>query len=140
MANNNFNTRDFLSGAFFAPIALGEHKVTFGKVKTVLEENNAGEDASYILAPITFENGREVSVRFYSFGAQIFCNQTRQQLNDVADYKSVGQYLKTLEGKEVSVWVSKRTYTSKDGMVKTTLQYDFTEPAADTAGEVEEIF
>lgn len=139
MANNNsFDTRSFFSGAYFAPIALGEHKVTFGKVKVVLEENEDGTDASYIVAPFTFENGREVSPRFYNIGAKIFCDQTRQQTGDVADYKSVEHYLKSLVGREVTVWVSKRTYTAKDGSVKTTLQYDFVEPT-ETAETTEEI-
>lgn len=139
MANNNsFNTRDFLSGAFFAPIQLGEHTIKFGKVRIILEEKEDGTDASYILAPMTFENEREVQTRFYGLSTQIFCTQTRTQSQDLTDYKSVAQYLKSLEGKEFKVWVSKRTYTARDGSVKTTLQYDFTAPEAEQT-DVEEI-
>lgn len=138
MANNNFNTSEFFKGAYFAPIALGEHQVTLGKIRTVIDESDNGNDASYILANITFENGREISPRFYSIGAKIFCDQLRQQLDDNTDYKTLSAYLKSLEGKSVKMWVSKRTYTAKDGAVKTTLQYDFIEPTEvsdDTAEE-----
>ena len=129
MANTNtFNTKEFFSGAYFAPIALGEHQVTLGRVKAITDTNDDGSDASYISATILFENGREITPRFYSIGAKIFCDQLRQQLEDVTDYKTLPAYLKSLEGKAVKVWVSKRTYTAKDGAVKTTLQYDFTEP------------
>lgn len=141
MANNNFNTKEFFGGAYFAPIALGVHQVTLGKVRAIEDSNDDGSDASYIIANISFENGREISPRFYSIGAKIFCDQLRQQLEDVSDYKTLGAYLKSLEGKSVKVWVSKRTYTAKDGAVKNTLQYDFVEPA-ETAGDtsnVEEI-
>lgn len=130
MANNNsFNTKEFFGGAYFAPITLGEHQVTLGKVRAIEDSNDDGSDASYIVANISFENGREISPRFYSIGAKIFCDQLRQQLEDVSDYKTIAAYLKSLEGKSVKMWVSKRTYTAKDGAVKTTLQYDFTEPA-----------
>lgn len=129
MANNNsFNTKEFLGSAYFAPIALGEHQVTLGKVRAIVEDNDNGEDASYILATIAFENGREITPRFYNIGAKIFCDQIRAQLNDSNDYKTLVAFLKSLEGKQVKMWVSKRTYTAKDGAVKTTLQYDFTEP------------
>lgn len=134
MANNNFNTAEFLGGAYFAPIALGEHQVTLGKVKAIIEQNDDGSDASYIQANISFANGREISPRFYNIGAKIFCDQLRQQLNDTTDYKTLPAYLRSLEGKEVNMWVSKRTYTAKDGAVKTTLQYDFLEPM-ETAGD-----
>jgi hypothetical protein len=135
MANNNsFNTKEFLGGAYFAPIALGEHQVTLGKVKAIIEENDDGNDASYIQANISFANGREITPRFYSIGAKIFCDQLRQQLEDATDYKTLQAYLKSLEGKVVKMWVSKRTYTAKDGAVKTTLQYDFLEPV-ENAGD-----
>lgn len=137
MANNNFNTKEFFGGAYFAPIALGEHQVTLGKVRPIIEENDDGSDASYILANISFENGREITPRFYSIGAKIFCDQMRQQLNDDSDYKTLTAFLKSLEGKSVKMWVSKRTYTAKDGAVKTTLQYDFVEPN-ETLGDTSE--
>jgi hypothetical protein len=129
MANNNsFNTKEFFGSAYFAPITLGEHQITLGKVKAIIEENDNGDDASYISATIAFENGREITPRFYNIGAKIFCDQLRSQLDDNNDYKTLTAYLKSLEGKSVKMWVSKRTYTAKDGAVKTTLQYDFLEP------------
>jgi hypothetical protein len=140
MANNNFNTKEFFGGAYFAPIALGEHQVTLGKVRPIIEENDDGSDASYILANISFENGREITPRFYNIGAKIFCDQLRTQLEDNTDYKTLPAYLKSLEGKSVKMWVSKRTYSAKDGAVKTTLQYDFLKPdEVDTNATEEEI-
>lgn len=139
MANNNtFNTKDFLNGAFYAPIALGVHQVTFGNVKPVIEDNDDGEDASYISAPIVFDNGRVVNTRFYSIGAQIFCNQVRQQLEDQKDYDNIVKFLKTLKDKSVKVYVSKRTYTAKDGSIKSTLQYDFVEPVENSEDNSED--
>lgn len=125
---NNFNAKDFFGGAYFAPITLGEHTVTLGRVKTVIETKEDGSDASYILAPMTFANGRKIDNRFYGIGAKIFCDQVRQQLEDATDYKKLVDFLKTLEGKEVKVWVSKRTYAALDGTPKSTLQYDFIAP------------
>ena len=131
---NTFNTSEFLRGAYFSPIALGEHKVTLGKVKIVIEAKDNGDDASYILVPMTFTNGRTVDNRFYGIGAKIFCDQVRNQLNDNTDYKKLTDFLKTLENKEVDMWVSKRTYAAADGTAKTTLQYDFLAPT-ETAEE-----
>lgn len=128
MANNNFNTKGFFEGAYFAPIALGEHQVTLGNVRAVIDENDRGDDTSYILANIAFENGRKISPRFYNIGAKIFCDQLRVQLDDNNDYETLDAYLKSLMGKTVKMWVSKRTYSAKDGAVKTTLQYDFNKP------------
>lgn len=137
MANNNtFNTSEFLKGAYFAPIQLGKHEVTIGKVRAVVEQNEAGDDASYISATLTFENGREITPRFYNIGAKIFCDQIRQQLNDTADYKTINDFFKALEGKKLDMWVSKRTYTNKNDEVKSTLQYDFIEPAEDADEEI----
>lgn len=126
---NAFNTSDFLRGAYFSPITVGQHKVTLGKIKTVIESKDNGNDASYLLVPITFSNGRNVDARFYSIGAKIFCDQVRNQLNDTEDYEKLADFLKTLEGKEVDMWVSKRTYAAGDGTPKTNLQYDFVAPA-----------
>ena len=128
MANNNFNTAEFLRGAYFSPIELGAHTVTLGRVKTVIETKDDNTDGSYLLVPINFNNGRKVDVRFYGIGAKIFCDQIRQQLGDDTDYNKLVDFLKTLTEKSVSVWISKRTYTANDGKVKTTLQYDFVEP------------
>ena len=125
---NNFNAKDFFGGAYFAPIALGEHKVTLGKVRAVIDTKEDGSDASYILAPMTFGNGRKIDNRFYNIGAKIFCDQLRQQLSDTTDYEKVSDFLKTLEDKTVDVWVSKRNFTIADGTPKTTLQYDFIAP------------
>lgn len=139
MANNTtFNTKEFFAGAYFAPIALGKHQVTLGKVKAITDTNDDGSDASYISATILFANGREITPRFYSIGAKIFCDQLRNQLNDETDYKTLNAYLKSLEGKSVNVWVSRRTYTARDGAVKTTLQYDFVEPTETVADTTEE--
>ena len=135
--NNNFNTKGFLGGAYFAPIALGKHQVTFGTVRPIIEENDNGDDNSYIIAPIIFENGREISPRFYNIGAKIFCDQLRTQLNDTNDYENVDAFLKSLKGKKVNMWVSRRTYTAKNDAVKTTLQYDFTEPVENSETEEE---
>ena len=139
MANNTFNTKEFLGGAYFAPIALGAHKVTLGTVRAIIDDNDDGSDASYIVADIVFENDRKISPRFYNIGAKIFCDQLRTQLQDDADYKDIASYLKSLKGKEVTMYVSKRTYTARDGAVKTTLQYDFLEPneAVDAPAEEE---
>lgn len=138
MANNNFSTKDFFSGAYFAPIALGEHTVTIGKAKAIVETKEDGSDGSYLLLPMTFENNRKVDNRFYGIGAKIACDQIRQQLEDATDYKSLQAFLKTLEGKELKVWISRREYI-KDDAKRTTLQYDFTEPTveADDADETD---
>lgn len=125
---NNFNTSDFLKGAYFSPITVGQHKVTLGKIKITLDTKADGSDASYIVVPMTFSNGRKVDNRFYSIGVKIFCDQIRNQLNDTTDYKKITDFFKTLEDKEVDVWVSKRNYASNDGTPKTTLQYDFVAP------------
>lgn len=137
---NAFNTSDFLRGAYFSPITVGQHKVTLGRVKTVIDTKEDGSDASYILAPMTFNNGRTVDARFYGIGAKIFCDQIRQQLDDSTDYKRLPDFLKTLVDKEVDLWVSKRTYADKDGAPKTTLQYDFVAPVetSETTSEVAE--
>lgn len=140
MANNNFNTKEFFGGAYFAPITLGEHTVTLGRVRCVLEDTADGRDASYILAPMTFANGRKIDNRFYAIGAKIFCDQIRQQLEDATDYRRLPDFLKTLESKEVKVWVSKRTYAAADGTAKTTLQYDFVAPASEEDAPVENPF
>ena len=125
---NTFNTADFLRGAYFSPITVGQHKVTLGKVHTVFETKADGTDASYLSTTMTFTNGRQIDVRFYSIGAKIFCDQLRTQLNDTTDYSELKDYLKTLAGKEVDVWVSKRSYATADGTPKTSLQYDFVAP------------
>ena len=132
---NAFNTSDFLRGAYFSPITVGQHKVTLGKVKTVIDTKEDGSDASYLLVPMTFANGRKVDTRFYSVGAKICCDQLRNQLNDTTDYKKLSDFLKTLEDKEVDMWVSKRTYAAGDGTPKTTLQYDFVAPAEPSTEE-----
>ena len=127
MANNNFSTKDFFSGAYFAPLAIGKHTVTIGKAKAIVEAKADGSDGSYLLLPMTFENNRKIDNRFYGIGAKIACDQIRQQLADATDYKSLQAFLKTLEGKELSVWISRREYV-KDEAKRTTLQYDFVEP------------
>ena len=132
---NNFNTAEFLRGAYFSPITVGQHKVTLGKIKLVIEAKDNGDDASYILVPMTFTNGRKVDNRFYGIGAKIFCDQIRNQLDDSTDYKKLSDFLKTLEDKEVDMWVSKRTYAAADGTPKTTLQYDFIAPVEATEEE-----
>ena len=138
MANNNFNTKEFLKGAYFSPIQLGKHHITLGKVVMVIEEDDNGNDKSYIKCPIIFENNRTVDTRFYGLGAKIFCDQVRAQLNDETDYAKLGDFLKALKDKEVYLWVSKRTYTNNAGEVKTTLQYDFLEPDTATEASAEE--
>ena len=130
---NNFNTADFLRGAYFSPIQVGEHDVVLGRVQTVIETKENGDDASYLLIPVTFSNNRTVDIRFYGIGAKIACDQLRQQLNDLTDYNALSDFLKTLKGKAVKCYVSKRTYM-KDDALKTTLQYDFVKPEV----EVEE--
>lgn len=135
MANNNFNTADFLRGAYYSPITVGKHQITLGKIKRVIDTKEDGTDASYLLVPLNFSNGRTVDNRFYGIGAKIFCDQMRQQLEDNADYDKLTEYLKSLEGKEVNVWISKRIYTANDGSLKTTLQYDFVEPVEVTEAE-----
>ena len=132
---NTFNTSEFLRGAYFSPITVGQHTVTLGKVRAVLDTKDDGSDASYILVPMTFNNGRKIDSRFYGVGAKIFCDQIRTQLEDTTDYKKLADFLKTLESKEVNMWVSKRTYAAGDGTAKTTLQYDFIAPI-ETSEEV----
>lgn len=129
---NTFNTSEFLRGAYFSPITVGEHKITLGKIKTVIETKDNGDDASYLLVPMTFSNGRKLDARFYGIGAKIFCDQIRQQTNDSTDYKKLSDFLKALESKEVDLYVSKRTYATADGTSKTTLQYDFVPPVEAT--------
>lgn len=125
---NTFNTADFLRGAYYSPITVGKHQITLGKIKRVIDTKEDGTDASYLLVPLIFSNGRTVDNRFYGIGAKIFCDQMRQQIEDNADYDKLTEYLKSLEGKEVNVWISKRIYTANDGTLKSTLQYDFVEP------------
>lgn len=125
---NTFNTADFLRGAYYSPITVGKHHITLGKIKRVIDTKEDGTDASYLLVPLIFSNGRTVDNRFYGIGAKIFCDQMRQQIEDNADYDKLTEYLKSLEGKEVNVWISKRIYTANDGTLKSTLQYDFVEP------------
>ena len=138
MANNNVNTKEFLRGAYFSPIQLGKHRITLGKVVMVIEEDDNGNDKSYIKCPIIFENNRTVDTRFYGLGAKIFCDQVRAQLNDETDYAKLSDFLKALKDKEVYLWVSKRTYTNNAGEVKTTLQYDFLEPETATEASASE--
>ena len=130
---NTFNTADFLRGAYYSPITVGKHQITLGKIKRVIDTKEDGTDASYLLVPLIFSNGRTVDNRFYGIGAKIFCDQMRQQIEDNADYDKLTEYLKSLEGKEVNVWISKRIYTANDGTLKSTLQYDFVEPVETTA-------
>lgn len=134
---NNFNTADFLRGAYYSPITVGKHNIKLGKIKRVIDTKENGTDASYLLVPMIFSNGRTVDSRFYGIGAKIFCDQIRQQTEDNSDYDKLVDYLKTLEGKDVAVWVSKRIYTANDGTVKSTLQYDFVEPVESTAPATE---
>lgn len=131
MANNNFNVGEFFKTTYFAPITVGQHKVTLGNIKTVIDAKEDGTDASYILVPMAFNNGRVVETRFYGLGAKIFCDQMRQQLKDDTDYKKPADFLKALKDREVDMWVSKRTYAATDGTPKTTLQYDFVAPRED---------
>ena len=133
MANNNFSTKDFFSGAYYAPLALGKHTVTIGKAKAVVETKDDGSDRSYLLLPMTFENDRKIDNRFYGIGAKIACDQLRQQLEDTTDYKNIQTFLKTLEGKELGVWISRREYIANDGAKRSTLQYDFVEPVVEAA-------
>ena len=140
MANNNFSTKDFFSGAYFAPLALGKHTVTIGKAKAVVETKDDGSDASYLLLPMTFENDRKIDNRFYGIGAKIACDQIRQQLEDTTDYKNLQTFLKTLEGKTLSVWISRREYVAKDETKRSTLQYDFVEPAVEAEDNETEPF
>ena len=131
MANaSNFNTADFLKGAYYAPIKVGKHDVVLTKVKPVFETNDNGEDASYLAVDMKFQNERIVPIRFYGIGSKIALDQIRQQMNDETDYKSINDFLKVLKNANLSVWVSKRTYEAKDGSIKTTLQYDFVEPVS----------
>lgn len=125
--NNTFNAQEFFEGKFYAPLTLGQHEVTFGNVRAVKEETNDGTQY-YILAPMTFANGRVINNRFYNFGMQIFCNQIRKQFEDVNDYASIKKFLDTLKDKTAKVWISQRTYEAKDGSIKSSYQYDFTAP------------
>lgn len=134
---NNFSTADFLKGAYYSPIQVGKHEVTLGKPKINIEETESGKDASYLLLPMTFSNGRTVEQRFYNLGAKIACDQLRAQLEDATDYPALTDFLKTLENKTVEVYVSKRTYTDDEDKVKSTLQYDFVK--AVEADETEEV-
>lgn len=132
---NKFNASEFFKGAYYSPIQVGKHTITLGKVKTVLDTKEDGSDASYLLMPMTFNNGRVVDNRFYGLSAKIACDQLRQQLADETDYKKLADFLKTLEGKEVDCFISKRTYPALDGTIKTTLQYDFVEQVTEDDDE-----
>lgn len=135
---SNFNASEFFKSTYFAPIQVGQHKVTLGRIKTVVGTKDNGEDASYLLVPMAFTNGRVIDARFYGIGAKIFCDQLRKQLEDNTDYKSLPDYLKTLTSKEVDLWISQRTYASTDGTTKSTLQYDFVAPRETTETETTE--
>lgn len=132
MANTNFDVSEFLSNTYYAPITVGQHKVTLGLPKTTIQKKPDGSDASYLSVKMSFPNGRVVEPRFYGLGAKIFCDQLRTQCNDATDYKKPAEFLKTLKDKEVDLWVSKRTYADSDGKEKTTLQYDFVAPKVAT--------
>ena len=136
---NKFNTSEFLKGAYFSPIQVGEHEVTLAKPQIVIDTKENGDDASYLLIPITFSNNRTVDVRFYGIGAKICCDQLRQQLNDLTDYSTLEDFLKTLKNKTVKCYVSKRTYL-KDDALKSTLQYDFIKPVSEEDADVEDVF
>ena len=107
--NNTFNAQEFFEGKFYAPLTLGQHEVTFGNVRAVKEETNDGTQY-YILAPMTFANGRVINNRFYNFGMQIFCNQIRKQFEDVNDYASIKKFLDTLKDKTAKVLGRVGTY------------------------------
>jgi hypothetical protein len=134
MANNNFNTAEFFgtNTTYFAPLALGEHTVKIGKAKAVIEIDETGKDKSYLLLPMVFENNRKIDNRFYGIGAKIACDQIRQQTGDVTDYKNIQAFLKTLEDKELTVYISRREYLTNDGAPRSTLQYDFVPPVVAT--------
>lgn len=130
MANtNNFSAKDFLSTTYYAPLALDKHTVVLNNPEVVIATKEDGTDASYIVVDLKFNNGRVINKRFYGFGAKIFCDQLRQQLDDsTTDYESPITFIKTLENKTVNVWISKQSYATKQGELKTQLQFDFTAP------------
>ena len=132
---NTFNTAEFFGSntTYYAPIALGEHTVKLGKAKAVIDVNENGKDKSYLLIPMMFENNRKIDNRFYGLSAKIACDQLRQQLKDNTDYKNIQAFLKTLEDKDVTVYISRREYQTKDGTPRSTLQYDFVPPVVATA-------
>lgn len=134
MANNTFSAKDFFgtNSTYYAPLALGEHTVKIGKAKAVIEIDELGKDKSYLLLPMVFENNRKIDNRFYGLSAKIACDQIRQQLGDVTDYKNIQAFLKTLEDKELTVYISRREYLTNDGAPRSTLQYDFVPPVVAT--------
>jgi hypothetical protein len=134
MSNNTFNTAEFFGSntTYYPPIALGEHTVKIGKAKAVIEFDELGKDISYLLLPMVFENDRKIDNRFYNVGVKIACDQIRQQLGDETVYKNIQTFLKTLEGKELTVYISRCEYLAKDGTSRTKLQYDFVPPAVAT--------
>lgn len=142
MANNTFNTAEFFGSntTYYAPIALGEHTVKIGKAKAVIEIDENGKDKSYLLLPMVFENDRKIDNRFYGIGAKIACDQLRQQTGDVTDYKNIQAFLKTLEDKDVTVYISRREYLANDGTPRSTLQYDFVPPVVASTEDEDEPF
>lgn len=142
MANNTFNTAEFFgsNATYYAPLALGEHTVKIGKAKAVIDIDEQGKDKSYLLLPMVFENNRKIDNRFYGIGAKIACDQIRQQLGDVTDYKNIQAFLKTLEDKELTVYISRREYLANDGTPRSTLQYDFVPPVVATEDNENEPF
>lgn len=116
-----FDAKTFLEDKSFPAIQAGEHQVVLGKVQVGASEG----DGVYIVLPITLNNGRKVDVRFYGVGIQICYNQLRQQTADREVYDSNLAFFHALEGKTVKCYISKRSYTDKNGEDKNTLQYDF---------------
>lgn len=139
---NTFNTAEFFGSntTYYAPIALGEHAVKLGKAKAVTDVDANGKDKSYLLLPMVFENNRKIDNRFYGLSAKIACDQLRQQLEDNTDYKNIHAFLKTLEDKDVTVYISRREYLANDGATRSTLQYDFVPPVVATAENEDEPF
>jgi len=129
-----FDSAAFFTGAYHAPLQMGKHSVVLNNVKAVIEETDNGP-VYFITVPMTFNNNRVVTHNFYAVGMKYFCDATRKQLNDLNDYDLIQDYLDTLNGKTLDVTLSVEKYTAKDGSIKSTIKYDFSNavPAADVA-------
>lgn len=133
----NFDAKNFLEEKSYPAIQVGEHDVVLGAV-SVGNDIKDGEDNVYIVLPITLNNGRVIETRFYGQGIQIVRDQLRQQVDDRNVYETNLAFFKSLEGKTLKCWISKRSYTGKDGKDKNTLQYDFVNRTKATVVAIED--
>lgn len=104
----------------------GKYQVKLGKIVAVSQAKD-GELTEHIEVPMTFEDGRVNNARWYNKGIYVFCSQLCQQLN-IVEVMDMLKFFKSLENREVTVYVTSSSYTALDGTERPSFQYDFVEP------------